>query len=74
MQGRDSFQLGAEKRGEILQIALYNAVTGVGAHLQRAGASKALEAYKRLEKSIQMTIRHDRTQRIRAEIGRRRLG
>jgi hypothetical protein len=66
--------LSAAKRSEMLHRALYNAVTGVGAQLQHAEAPKALEAYKRLERSIQMTIRHALTQRIRGEIDGKRVG
>ena len=73
MELRNEHPVSAAKRNEMLHRALYNAVTGVGAQLQQAGAPKALEAYKRLERSIQMTIRHARTQRIRDEINRKRV-
>ena len=59
--------LRAATRCEMLTVAQYHAITGVGAQLVRAEAPKAYAAYKRLMKSIEVTIRHARRQRIREE-------
>jgi|GEM_PF-2579230 len=65
MEQRNKHTLSAKKRFEMLQVAYLNAVIGVGAQLVHAEAPRAYAAYKRLEKSIDMTLRHALRKKIR---------
>ena len=67
MERRNKHTLRAAVRCEMLTVAQHHAVTGVGAQLVRAEAPKAYAAYKRLMRSIDVTLRHVRRQRIREE-------
>lgn len=51
----------------MLAAAYYHATAGVGAQLARAEAPKAYAAYKRLIRSINVTLRYARRQRMREE-------
>ena len=67
MKRPEKHTLRAATRCEMLSVAYDQALCGLGAQLVRAEAPKAYAAYKRLLRSIDMTLKHARRQRMRDE-------